>query len=522
MEENKQQPDKKENKFIISPEIERHIQILRKDPKSPVFAVLSEAYRKGGLLDEAIAVATEGLRYNPNYVSGRVALARAYLDKGELDKAVEEFKKVIKSTPDNIISHRLLADIYIKKSDINSAIQELKTVLFLSPDDKEAKSLIETLSKPKPGEADRAKQPAEPPKVDKQEVKQEASQLIAEEPGLTEAKETDKTAGEQATKLQESPAELQRQEEIKQEQHIEIEAQPGMEEDNIQAKQEVQPVQPDSTAKIEESGSVTIKESLSVDQELESVFEKPLNETPSEPAREKEVEGSAEQPGSSQGSEQYFISEKQETPQEFIEVETDKRQEIKKEELESAFEELSQFTQPLSHEEPPKHEEQPGHEEQPEHEEQAVQELKIELETEQIKSQEEPSTDFEFKEQEEKVVTVQEEQRQVKAQKPIELQGEDIQTVTMADLYIKQGHLEKAYQIYKTILQKTPDNPVIRAKLIKVKKSIEAKEQEELNKKKLEELKKREPMVSQEEQSDIMKENMKRLSAWLEKIKKGG
>ena len=94
--EDKGQPqqEKKTNTFVISPEIERHMQILRKDPKSPVFAILSEAYRKGGLLDEAIATAVEGLKHNPNYISGRVALGRAYFDKGEMDKAVEEYQPV--------------------------------------------------------------------------------------------------------------------------------------------------------------------------------------------------------------------------------------------------------------------------------------------------------------------------------------------------------------------------------------------------------------------------------------------
>ncbi len=53
-------PDKKDDKFVISPEIEKYMQILHKDPKSPVFAALSEAYGKGGLPDEAVATATEG------------------------------------------------------------------------------------------------------------------------------------------------------------------------------------------------------------------------------------------------------------------------------------------------------------------------------------------------------------------------------------------------------------------------------------------------------------------------------
>ncbi|MCL4558421.1 MAG: hypothetical protein M1491_07300, partial [Deltaproteobacteria bacterium] len=112
------------------------------------------------------------------------------------------------------------------------------------------------------------------------------------------------------------------------------------------------------------------------------------------------------------------------------------------------------------------------------------------------------------------------------AVQPTGPQGEDIQTITMADLYVKQGHLDKAYQMYKKILLKSPDSPVVRTKFIKVKKLMESKEPEELSaefeKEKIIALKRQEPGPPKMEGTDAVKENMKRLNAWLDKIKKGG
>src|SRR4029079_1720302 len=44
--------------------------------------------------------------------------------------------------------------------------------------------------------------------------------------------------------------------------------------------------------------------------------------------------------------------------------------------------------------------------------------------------------------------------------------GEDVaNTVTMADLYVQQGFMERAQSIYESILDKDPNNDAVRAKL---------------------------------------------------------
>ncbi len=512
MEEKRQpQPDKKEIKFVISPEIERHMQILRKDPKSPVFAILSEAYRKGGLLDEAIATAVEGLKFNPNYISGRVALGRAYFDKGEMDKAIEELKKVIKSTPDNIISHKLIADIYIKKSDASSALQELKTILYLSPDDKEAKTLMAALSKPLPAE-EKEPRAAEPP-VPEQQAERPVEQ--PQEPLTQEHKETPVVpqhieekgtpeiehpteaglaepghrVGEQGHGPAEEPTVIAQTTETEPERKVTTEPQ-----NEVIQSPEIDQQKPDEEPAAGAAGNVP-----SIDSELENALNNPISESKTDeiPVKPEQDIIEPEVPGTPvQEPDQKTV---------FTGTRADDQAGTKEEQLEAVFEDLAQTAETPS--QPQQREEEP----QPsgvEHiQTQEIDEIEIAS----------PHTDAP-----EPASSLQE-QASLENQKTSELHGEDIQTVTMADLYIKQGHLDKAYHIYRTILLKAPDSPVIRAKLVKVKKLMESKQQEELDKKKLEALREHEPKPAViAEQSDTMKDNMKRLNAWLEKIKKGG
>lgn len=105
------------NDAPIPPEINKYLSILSKDPNSIVFAPLAEAYRRGGMLDEAIATAKDGLQIHPNYLSGMVALGRAFYDKGMLREAEEELEKVVKIAPDNIIAANILAEVRQKSGE---------------------------------------------------------------------------------------------------------------------------------------------------------------------------------------------------------------------------------------------------------------------------------------------------------------------------------------------------------------------------------------------------------------------
>lgn len=124
------------------PSLETYLKEYQANPRSRIFAPLAEAYRKSGLVDEAIDICKEGLEYHPNFVSGIVALARCYFDKGQYTASIKELEKVISEVPDNFLAQRMLAESYSLIGDVQNALKSYKMILFLNPRDEEVKKII--------------------------------------------------------------------------------------------------------------------------------------------------------------------------------------------------------------------------------------------------------------------------------------------------------------------------------------------------------------------------------------------
>ncbi len=130
----------------INPElIEKYQILLQKDPKSQVFAPLTEAYRKMGLLEEAFRIAVRGVQFNPNFSGGRIALAKVFLDRDNLAAAIDELVKSIELSPDNILAHQLLGECYLRSKRPKDALKSFKMVLFLAPTNEKAGKAVKKL-----------------------------------------------------------------------------------------------------------------------------------------------------------------------------------------------------------------------------------------------------------------------------------------------------------------------------------------------------------------------------------------
>jgi tetratricopeptide (TPR) repeat protein len=130
------------NKSRGTPLIYHYLKKYQEDPQSRVFAPLSEAYRKAGLLDEAIEICKDGLRLHPTFTGGRVALARALFDKGEYDETVKELEPVVLDTPDNLVAQKLLAESYLILGRVAQSLVAYKVLLFFMPNDDEIAKLV--------------------------------------------------------------------------------------------------------------------------------------------------------------------------------------------------------------------------------------------------------------------------------------------------------------------------------------------------------------------------------------------
>lgn len=127
----------------LTPElIERYQLEYAKDPKSKVFAPLAEAYRRMGLVEEALRIAETGVRANPEFASGRVALARVLIEKKRFEEAVAQLKKAIEFSPENLLAFSLLGELQLQLRKPKEALNAFKMVLFLNPNDERAKKAV--------------------------------------------------------------------------------------------------------------------------------------------------------------------------------------------------------------------------------------------------------------------------------------------------------------------------------------------------------------------------------------------
>jgi tetratricopeptide (TPR) repeat protein len=126
-------------------DIKKYEDILANDPNSYCFTILSELYRKLGLLDDAVITASRGIDIHPDYIGGHMAIGRAYFDKGMREESKNALERVARVTPDNLLAQKLLSQIYIDEGNISEATKTLQVIDLLNPDDMESRQMLESL-----------------------------------------------------------------------------------------------------------------------------------------------------------------------------------------------------------------------------------------------------------------------------------------------------------------------------------------------------------------------------------------
>jgi tetratricopeptide (TPR) repeat protein len=129
----------------FSPVIFDYLKKFQDDPTSRVFAPLAEAYRKSGLVDQAIEIAREGLRVHPHFVGGRVALARALFDKKMYPEVLDELLSVVRDVPDNLVAQKLYAESALMVGRVTDALGAYKMLLYFTPGDPEIAQMVREL-----------------------------------------------------------------------------------------------------------------------------------------------------------------------------------------------------------------------------------------------------------------------------------------------------------------------------------------------------------------------------------------
>ncbi len=140
-------------------EIDRLEQRYRENPKGRNFAPLADAYRKAGLLDNAIELCKSGLERHPDYVSAHIVFGRCFIDQKNDAAAADVFRRVMALDPENVLGLKILADIAERGGRFDEAAEWLAKLLDADPMNDEA---AEALASAKRKAVQPAPQAAEP------------------------------------------------------------------------------------------------------------------------------------------------------------------------------------------------------------------------------------------------------------------------------------------------------------------------------------------------------------------------
>ncbi|HEX9691506.1 MAG TPA: tetratricopeptide repeat protein [Gemmatimonadales bacterium] len=125
-------------------EVEKLEQRFNEKPEQ-WFAALADAYRKNGDLDLAIDVLQAWIPKRPSYTSGHIVLGRCFLDKEQDTEAEQTFRQVIELDPENIIALKSLAEIAARRNVTAEARDWLTRLLEADPMNDEARVALAAL-----------------------------------------------------------------------------------------------------------------------------------------------------------------------------------------------------------------------------------------------------------------------------------------------------------------------------------------------------------------------------------------
>src|SRR5262252_3821164 len=114
-------------------EIEELIDLVRRDPSSPAFIDLGEAYLALGRPRDALQVGSVGLGAAPDNLEGRIMLARAYAAMHQWKEAQGELLRVVKVDRSSRQGFALLGEVLLRRQDFDRAVPVLQHAQNLDP-----------------------------------------------------------------------------------------------------------------------------------------------------------------------------------------------------------------------------------------------------------------------------------------------------------------------------------------------------------------------------------------------------
>jgi tetratricopeptide (TPR) repeat protein len=122
-----------------------YLEILGKDPRSTVFVPLSDAYRRLGMLDDALSLAQRGVQTLPWFGPGFVALGRVQMQQGDVEEALHSFRKALELDEDSIAAMQSLVRLHLLRGEKDQAVALLERAVQLAPEQLVFSNLLRSL-----------------------------------------------------------------------------------------------------------------------------------------------------------------------------------------------------------------------------------------------------------------------------------------------------------------------------------------------------------------------------------------
>ena len=127
-------------------DLQRWSEEVARDPGSPSFVPLSDAYRRQGNREAAVRVCLRGLERNPANVEAHLLLARLYLENGDRERAHDEWGIALRLDSENFEAHRGIGFVHLERGDFGTARGHLTRAAATRPDDPAVQEALSVLA----------------------------------------------------------------------------------------------------------------------------------------------------------------------------------------------------------------------------------------------------------------------------------------------------------------------------------------------------------------------------------------
>ncbi len=126
------------------PRKDDHPDAITDDQVAQLWQRTAEAYTKAGEYDEAIQVYKNAIKWNPDRIEARLALAEALLVNGQMQAARNELNRILDRDPDNIQALLRMGEVIYAQGDWwwESPVEHWERVLELDPENTTARQLL--------------------------------------------------------------------------------------------------------------------------------------------------------------------------------------------------------------------------------------------------------------------------------------------------------------------------------------------------------------------------------------------